>query len=85
MFGYFPRSIADGRTIPYATREKALLDLLYLLYPFYNIESELLQLRLDSETARRSDLRNHLKSYTKIPQINQVQALEGPSRIQSDP
>jgi predicted transcriptional regulator of viral defense system len=48
MFGYFPRPLADGRTIPYATREKALLDLLYL-YPFYKTESELLELRLDHE------------------------------------
>jgi predicted transcriptional regulator of viral defense system len=48
MFGYFRRPIADGRTTPYATREKALLDLLYL-YPFYNTESELLELRLNRD------------------------------------
>jgi predicted transcriptional regulator of viral defense system len=51
MFGYFRRPIADGRTTPYATREKALLDLLYL-YPFYNTESELLELRLDGDILR---------------------------------
>jgi predicted transcriptional regulator of viral defense system len=51
MFGYFRRPIADGRTTPYATREKALLDLLYL-YPFYNTESELLELRLDRDILR---------------------------------
>lgn len=48
MFGYFRRSVADGRAVPYATMEKALLDLLYL-YPFYNTESELLELRLDPD------------------------------------
>jgi predicted transcriptional regulator of viral defense system len=48
MFGYFRRPIADGRTTPYATREKALLDMLYL-YPFYSTESELLELRLDGD------------------------------------
>ncbi|MCK7509165.1 MAG: hypothetical protein MZV70_37410 [Desulfobacterales bacterium] len=30
MFGYEPRSMAGGRAVAYATREKALLDLLYL-------------------------------------------------------
>jgi predicted transcriptional regulator of viral defense system len=46
MFGYEPRPLADGRTAAYATREKALLDLLYL-YPFYNTADELDNLRLD--------------------------------------
>ncbi|KXB09321.1 hypothetical protein AKJ60_00470 [candidate division MSBL1 archaeon SCGC-AAA385M11] len=53
MFGYFRRPIADDRTTPYATREKALLDLLYL-YPFYNTESELLELRLDRDILRKN-------------------------------
>jgi predicted transcriptional regulator of viral defense system len=48
MFGYEPRPLADGRAASYATREKALLDLLYL-YPFYNTEDELENLRLDSD------------------------------------
>lgn len=48
MFGYFQHELADGRTTPYATCEKALLDLLYL-YPFYNTESEMLELRLDRD------------------------------------
>jgi len=48
MFGYFRRPLADGRATPYATKEKALLDLLYL-YPFYNTASELLELRLDQD------------------------------------
>lgn len=33
MFGYQPKPMADGRSILFATPEKALLDLLYL-YPF---------------------------------------------------
>ncbi len=48
MFGYEPRKVMDGRSLSFATREKAVLDLLYL-YPFYNTEEELEQLRLDQE------------------------------------
>lgn len=48
MFGYLPLPLTDGRTTRYATREKALLDLLYL-YPFYKTESELINLRLDED------------------------------------
>jgi len=53
MFGYVRRPIADGRSTLYATQEKALLDLLYL-YPFYNTESELLELRLNAELLRET-------------------------------
>lgn len=48
MFGYVPWTVADGRTVSYATREKALLDLFYL-YPFYNTRSDIADLRLDSD------------------------------------
>ena len=48
MFGYIPLPLTDGRTTQYATREKALLDLLYL-YPFYKTESALTDLRLDED------------------------------------
>jgi predicted transcriptional regulator of viral defense system len=48
MFGYEPRPLAEGYSMAYATREKALLDLLYL-YPFYNTAAEMENLRLDSE------------------------------------
>ena len=48
MFGYDLKLMADGRTLQFATPEKALLDLLYL-YPFYNTEQELLDLRLDED------------------------------------
>lgn len=48
MFGYDLKPIADGRTVLLAKPEKALLDLLYL-YPFYNTEHELEELRLDED------------------------------------
>jgi hypothetical protein len=40
--------MADNRNILFASPEKALLDLLYL-YPFYNNEEELTDLRLDED------------------------------------
>lgn len=46
MFGYSLREIEGGRKILFATPEKALADLLYL-YPFYDTEHELEELRLD--------------------------------------
>lgn len=48
MFGYELKPIADNRTMQFATPEKALLDLLYL-YPFYDNEQELEELRLDED------------------------------------
>lgn len=48
MFGYDLKPMADNRTIQFATPEKALLDLLYL-YPFYDSEQELEELRLDED------------------------------------
>ena len=48
MFGYGLKPIADGRTLQIAQPEKALLDLLYL-FPFYNSEQELENLRLDQD------------------------------------
>jgi hypothetical protein len=48
MFGYELKPMTDNRTIQFATPEKALLDLLYL-YPFYDNEQELEELRLDED------------------------------------
>ena len=48
MFGYNIKSIANGQSIQLARPEKALLDLLYL-YPFYNTEQEMEDLRLDED------------------------------------
>ena len=47
MFGYELKPF-ENRTILFAHPEKALLDLLYL-YPFYNTEEELEELRLDED------------------------------------
>jgi predicted transcriptional regulator of viral defense system len=46
MFGYDLREMENGRRIMFATPEKAIIDLLYL-YPFYNTERDLEELRLD--------------------------------------
>lgn len=46
MFGYNPRPMADGRSLLFASPEKAIIDLLYL-YPFYNTTREMEELRLD--------------------------------------
>jgi predicted transcriptional regulator of viral defense system len=54
MFGYDLREMEGGRRIMFATPEKALIDLLYL-YPFYNTERDLEELRLD-ESYMEDDL-----------------------------
>jgi predicted transcriptional regulator of viral defense system len=46
LFGYDLKEMEGGRRIMFATPEKALLDLLYL-YPLYNSERDLEELRLD--------------------------------------
>jgi predicted transcriptional regulator of viral defense system len=47
FFGYEQKTFGN-RTISIATPEKAILDLLYL-YPFYNTESEIENLRFDED------------------------------------
>jgi predicted transcriptional regulator of viral defense system len=46
MFGYELKEMDENRRLMFATPEKALLDLLYL-YPFYNSEKEMEELRMD--------------------------------------
>lgn len=46
MFGYELKEMDANRRLMFATPEKALLDLLYL-YPFYNSEKEMEELRMD--------------------------------------
>lgn len=46
MFGYRPQPIGNDFFAPFATIEKALVDLLYL-YPTLNTVTEMLELRLD--------------------------------------
>ena len=48
MFGYDIKPVANGQSLQLAQPEKALLDLLYL-YPFYNTEQEMEDLRLDED------------------------------------
>ena len=48
MFGYELKSIDKKWNFMFATPEKAILDLLYL-YPFYNNEQEIIELRFDEE------------------------------------
>jgi predicted transcriptional regulator of viral defense system len=48
MFGYELKPFLDGQTILLAQPEKAILDLLYL-YPFYNNDTEISELRLDED------------------------------------
>ena len=50
FFGYEQKPFGN-RTINIATPEKAILDLLYL-YPFYNTESEIENLRFDEDFVR---------------------------------
>lgn len=48
LFGYELRPMENGRTIQFASPEKALLDLLYL-YPAYKTEKQLKDLRMDED------------------------------------
>jgi hypothetical protein len=54
MFGYELKEMDEHRKLMFASPEKALLDLLYL-YPFYNSEKEMEELRMD-EYYMREDL-----------------------------
>lgn len=64
MFGYDLKPMADNRTIQFATPEKALLDLLYL-YPFYNNEQEIEELRLDEDYLQHDLNRRLLLEYAE--------------------
>jgi predicted transcriptional regulator of viral defense system len=48
MFGYEQKSFLNKHSLIFATPEKAILDLLYL-YPLYNNEREITELRFDEE------------------------------------
>lgn len=48
MFGYDLKPMEDKRNIQMANPEKAFLDLLYL-YPFYDNQGEMEELRLDDD------------------------------------
>lgn len=63
LFGYELKSMKDNRVLLFATPEKALLDLLYL-YPFYNNEQELEELRLDGDYLQDELDRDLLMEYS---------------------
>jgi predicted transcriptional regulator of viral defense system len=48
MFGYEQKVFLNKQSLVFATPEKAILDLLYL-YPQYNNEQEIIELRFDEE------------------------------------
>jgi predicted transcriptional regulator of viral defense system len=54
MFGYDLKPLNKRQNLFFATPEKSILDLLYL-YPFYNNEQEICELRFD-ETFMQNDL-----------------------------
>lgn len=64
MFGYEPKIMSNGRSIMFATPEKALLDLLYL-YPFYNTTADMLNLRLDEDYMQEDFNKQLLLDYAR--------------------
>ena len=64
-FGYEPKVLKDNRSILFATPEKALLDLLYL-YPFYNSNEEIENLRLDDSFMKEELNLKRLQDYLGI-------------------
>ena len=51
MFGYEQKSFLNKMSFLFATPEKAILDLFYL-YPFYNNEQDISELRLDQHKSK---------------------------------
>lgn len=62
FFGYMPKMMQNQRALLFATPEKALLDLLYL-YPFYQSEDDMEQLRLDEDFMQHGLNRERLLQY----------------------
>jgi predicted transcriptional regulator of viral defense system len=63
IFGYELKPFGD-RTIQFAAPEKALLDLLYL-YPFYNTQEEMEELRLDEDYMQNDLNRGRLAEFAE--------------------
>lgn len=62
FFGYDIKAMPDGRALQFAYAEKSILDLLYL-YPFYNTEQELRELRFDEDFLHNDLNVNRLNKY----------------------
>jgi len=65
MFGYDLKRLPDGRGIRFARPEKALLDLLYL-YPEYNTQQQMEDLRLDEDFLHGEFNKKLFKEYLKL-------------------
>ena len=63
MFGYILKPLAKNMTLQMADPEKAILDLLYL-YPGYNTEKDMEELRLDEDYLHADLNRVLLMEYT---------------------
>lgn len=62
FWGYTMMNMRDGKVYPMATPEKAILDLLYL-YPQYQTEAQMLDLRLDEDWLDNELNHNRLQEY----------------------
>ncbi len=62
FWGYTPMTLSDGKVYYMATPEKALLDLLYL-YPQYQTEADMVELRLDEDWLSADLDRRRLQEY----------------------
>jgi len=75
MFGYDIKTIANGQSLQLARPEKAILDLLYL-YPFYNTEQEMENLRLDEDflfdELNIQQLENYLEKFKSKALVKRV-------------
>jgi predicted transcriptional regulator of viral defense system len=63
MFGYEQKTFLNKQTFLFASPEKAILDLLYL-YPFYNNEQEIRELRFDEDFMQEDLNTERLNEFT---------------------
>ena len=77
-FGYEIKTMQDGRSLLFATPEKALLDLLYL-NPYYKTDQDMEELRLDEDfmqnefrTGRLSDYLARIGSKTLTQRVKRL-------------
>jgi len=64
MFGYEQKTFLNNRSLLFATPEKAILDLFYL-YPMYNNEHEIRELRFDEDFLQESLNTSQLNEFTE--------------------
>lgn len=73
FFGFELKKMQDGRAVPFAKPEKALLDLLYL-YPEYNTQSSMVELRLDEDYLTNDLDMDRLEEYALLFQSKALSA-----------